>query len=265
MTKREKSLERPAVLLAEIHGKTLEGARHSEDYLTSAVFGHLRYVPPGPFWNDLLNRARGLPGPTGKETSLGRLLAAAGHSLSAFTGLKIEFWRLHEKHGEPDLFLKFTADGRPELVVLIEVKLWSEKSGSGEFVQLVCYLRIPEVQYLIYLTPRESLSEVEDSATWLNDSERDRLFRLQWQDVLAAADAMWSGSHEPTCTILADVARFLRELGLEYFNGMSRLEELPMLDEDGFGAFYTSKLSGFHGTTREPGLDFFEVFKGAWA
>jgi hypothetical protein len=51
------------VLLAEIHGKTLEVARDNEDYLTSAVFGHLRYVAPGLFWDELLKRAKGLPGP----------------------------------------------------------------------------------------------------------------------------------------------------------------------------------------------------------
>ena len=33
------------MLLAEIHGKTLAEGRNGEDYLTSAVFGHLRYVP----------------------------------------------------------------------------------------------------------------------------------------------------------------------------------------------------------------------------
>jgi hypothetical protein len=161
--------------------------------------------------------------------------------------------------------------------VLVEVKLWSEKSGTGDRDQLVRYLRVLEdldavkVQvpaqadcYLVYLTPRESLAEVEDSAAHLDARARGRLFRLQWQDVLEAAEAAWRGSPEPACTILADVARFLRELGLEHFKGMSRLDELPLL-EPGFGGVYTAGLTGFHGMARDPGLDFFEVYKGAWA
>jgi hypothetical protein len=164
-------------------------------------------------------------------------------------------------------------------VVLVEVKLGSEKSGTGDRDQLVRYLRILEdiagvdvrvpaeaARYLIYLTPRESLAEVEDSAARVDEPARDRprLFRLQWQDLLEAADAAWPGSPRPTCTILADVVRFLRELGLEYFKGMSRLDELPLLDPD-FGIFYTAGLSGFRGMTRELLLDFIEVCKGRWA
>lgn len=267
------------MLLAEIHGKVLEAARDNEDYLTSAVFGHLRYVPPGSFWDDLFTRARGLPGADGQEPSLGRILADAGRSPSAYSRLEVHFWRRHATHGEPDLILVFTAEDRPPLVVLVEVKLWSVKSGTGDRDQLVRYLRVLDDlgavkiqvpaqadRYLVYLTPRESLTEMTDSAAIVNDSARDRsrLFRLQWQEVLEAAKAGWPDSPEPSRTILADVACFLRALGLEYFRGMSRLDALPLLD-DGFGAFYTAGLSGFRGMTREPGLDFFEIRKGGWA
>lgn len=266
------------MLLAEIHGKSLEAARDNEDYLTSAVFGHLRYVQPGLFWDVLLKRARGLPGPGGQESSLGRVLANAGRSPSAYSRLEVRFWRHHTRHGEPDLILLFGADGRSPLVVLIEAKLWSEKSGTGDRDQLVRYLRVLEdlaavgvhvpadaARFLVYLTPGESLAEVADSAGRVDDPVRDRprLFRLQWQDVLEAADEAWPGSPEPACTILADVACFLRVLGLEYFKGMSRLDDLPLL-EQGFGGFYTGGLGAFNGMTREPLLDFFEVCKGAW-
>jgi hypothetical protein len=207
------------------------------------------------------------------------VLAAAGRQPSAYSRLKVHFWREHGTHGEPDLILVFSADDRPPLVVLVEAKLWSDKSGTGERDQLVRYLRVLEdlaavkvqvpagaSRYLVYLTPRESLAEVADSAGRVDDPGRDRgrLFRLQWQDVLEAADAAWPGSPEPACTILADVAGFLRELGLEYFKGMSRLEELPLLDP-GFGGFYATGARAFRGMTREPGFDCFEVCKGGWA
>ena len=162
------------------------------------------------------------------------MLADAGRPSSVFTQLKVYFWRKHKTHGEPDLLLVFRADGRSPLVVLIEAKLLSEKSGTGDRDQLVRYLRVlgdlGEVdvhvpaqadRYLIYLTPRESLAELEDSAARTDDPAKDRprLFRLQWQDVLEAADKAWPSSPEPACTILTDVACFLRELGLEYFKG----------------------------------------------
>ena len=49
------------MLLAEIHGKSEVSVRDHEDYLTSTVFGHLRYVRPGPFWTGLFSRAITLP------------------------------------------------------------------------------------------------------------------------------------------------------------------------------------------------------------
>lgn len=36
------------MLLAEIHCKIVREALDNEDYITSAVFGHLRYIPPVP-------------------------------------------------------------------------------------------------------------------------------------------------------------------------------------------------------------------------
>jgi hypothetical protein len=37
------------MLIAEIHGKRFPEAEGQEDWLTSAVFGHLRHIPPGVF------------------------------------------------------------------------------------------------------------------------------------------------------------------------------------------------------------------------
>lgn len=42
------------MLLVEIRGHALNAAIGDEDYLTSVVFGHLRYVPPSVFWEDFL-------------------------------------------------------------------------------------------------------------------------------------------------------------------------------------------------------------------
>jgi hypothetical protein len=58
------------MLVAEVHGKRVAEAQDAEDYLTSAVFGHLRYIPPSVFWPDLFALATGLPNSDGRETCL---------------------------------------------------------------------------------------------------------------------------------------------------------------------------------------------------
>jgi hypothetical protein len=46
------------MLVAKIHGKRIpETEGHQEDWLTSAVFGNLRLIPPVPFWLALLECA----------------------------------------------------------------------------------------------------------------------------------------------------------------------------------------------------------------
>jgi hypothetical protein len=78
------------MLLAEIHGHVLEAATRDEDYLTSAVFGHLRYVPPSVFWEAFLAESKGLP----IETSLCQKLSTRGPRISEYASLKVHFWPL---------------------------------------------------------------------------------------------------------------------------------------------------------------------------
>jgi hypothetical protein len=266
------------MLLAEIHGKRLEATRNSEDYLTSTVFGHLRYIAPSLFWNDLLTMARGLPNKEGLELSLGQCLAGSGCSPSVYSSLQTHFWKIHPSHGEPDLILIFSGAEVPPLILLIEVKLSSEKSGTGDNDQLARYLRILDDldtvgihvpvgahRYLIYLTPQDSIVELMASADCLGDSQiqRNRLFRLQWQDVLEVAKLTKQHYQDPVSLILNDVVAFLRERGLEYFCGMGRLNGLPHF-EGSQGGFYHAAHSGFNGLTFEANLEHFEIQKGEW-
>ncbi len=274
------------MLLAEIHGKTLQVARNSEDYLTSAVFGHLRYVPPVLFWPDLFAAAQSVPGSDGHETSLWHVLTSRGTDPARYDLLDARFWRFHPTLGEPDLLLLFTGGTQPPLVVLVEAKLWSGKSGTEERDQLVRYLGILDdlnavglavpseaTRYLVYLTPRESLAEVEDSLAWSDNPKRDRgrLFRLRWQDVLVVARRSCWDAPEPARTTLHDVASFLGRLGLEYFNGFMRIAGLQMLSEDD-GAIFRSQGDGprlagqcFNGFDRLPDLEPMQVRRARWA
>ncbi len=189
------------MLLAEIHGKSVPEAQGSEDYLTSAVFGHLRYVPADVFWPELF--------------------AAAGLTLPAgATELDVQFWPRTE-FGEPDLILTFSYPDSPALVVIIEVKLWSGKSGTGEHDQLVKYLRAVPNAPLIYLTPANPFAEIADS---LNSPHRvsgdeHRLFGMRWQTLHDIARRTADAAPPPFDQILSDVAKFLRRMELSGFDG----------------------------------------------
>jgi len=71
------------MLVAEAHGKVCEAAQGHEDSLTSAVFGHLRYVRPGRFWEKFLGAAKGMPGSDGIAITLGQALKDAGVAVEA--------------------------------------------------------------------------------------------------------------------------------------------------------------------------------------
>src|ERR1700728_236567 len=132
--------DRRSMFLAEIHGKLLADARDNEDYLTSSVFGHLRYIPPGSFWKAFLVRCRSLPHEGTGITAYAYLSERAGMGIEKYGSLRAIFWPRIPKD-EPDLMLVFTGPNLPALVVCVEAKLNAGKSGRGEKDQLARYLR----------------------------------------------------------------------------------------------------------------------------
>jgi hypothetical protein len=202
------------MLLAEIHGKRVPEARDSEDYLTSAVFGHLRYVPPTVFWLDLVAQVRAADG---------------RHALDWFNPakavhLEVDFWR-RTPFGEPDLLLVFTFPEGRVVTVVVEVKLWASKSGVGEADQLVRYLRYLDTivgdSFLVYLTPRDPTAELQDSlqSPKYTPGDETRLFGLTWQSLQDVARRVGQHTDPPFDRLLSDVAAFLDQLGLARFDG----------------------------------------------
>jgi hypothetical protein len=233
------------MLLAEVHSKGMEEARNHEDYLTSAVFGHLRYIPPGTFWDALFSRAIGLNSGQSQKRTLSQAVAEYGRPIHAYDRLVAHFWPRHAASGEPDLLLSFSAVDARSLLVLIEAKLWAGKSGAGEKDQLAKYLRLLDdlpgfgldfpadsLSFLVYLTPRNSLHELEESMSGplSRPDDRLRVFRLRWQDIVSAVKVEHQPAVEPQATILNDVTHFLRRLGLEYFDGFHRVSDLPDIE-----------------------------------
>jgi hypothetical protein len=128
------------VLLAEIKGKGCPELEGEEDLITSAVFGHLRSVPRGIFWHMLLSKAKNVADP---PISLAQELKEKGVDFSQFPKLQVLFWEACGAYGEPDIVLRFTSADGLSIVIVVEVKLNSAKSSSGETDdQLERYLRL---------------------------------------------------------------------------------------------------------------------------
>jgi hypothetical protein len=231
------------MLIAEIHGKRCPEAEGQEDWLTSAVFGHLRQIAPGAFWADLFDHARTVA--TG--VSLYSQICANGIHFERYSHLDVHFWKCWEKYGEPDLVLCFSGGDQSPVIIVVEVKLDSGKSSTGENDQLKRYLELLDDRdalrlllpdsndrYLVYLTRTFSKLEIEDSVRVSVDAgicdAGDRIFGLQWQDVLESSSA--NSSDNP---LLDEVAQFLKVRGFEAFGGF---RSPPATFKQLSGAFY---------------------------
>ncbi len=228
------------MLVAEIHGKYVAEARNFEDYLTSAVFGHLRYIKPGPFWDALFDIASSLPIGSLATTASQRIHREIGRSLGSFENLDAIFWPEHAE-GIPDLVLHFSGDHSRSVVILIEAKLTATKSGTGEYDQLARYLRILDslaslrpplpqdaLALAVYLTTTDSRTEIVESLEQYGDTKgaHERLLHLQWQDIITAIERT-APTSQLEHLILSDVRGFLRARDLEYFSGMESASTIP--------------------------------------
>lgn len=227
------------MLVAEIHGKIVPEAQTSEDYLTSTVFGHLRYLSPDVFWGDLFCNALDC---IEKAETLSMYLCNASISVSKYTRLNAYFWPKHASLGEPDLALRFEGGDQQPLNVLIEAKLFAGKSGYGKNDQLDRYARImddfrtigigadaSDHNVLIYLTAKDSLAEINESLALPHAGLRsERIFRMQWQDVLKTCQTclLSNSIDERDSLVLDDVKRFLIRRRLEYFERFKHHDKL---------------------------------------
>ncbi len=173
-------------------------------------------------------------------------LSGCGIRFESFTTLATTFWKSCAGHGEPDLLLRFTGPEVRPLVVLVEVKLNSEKSGTGPNDQLARYLALlddrsalpdwdcPEDhRFLVYLTRDFATTELEESVAASTAAEAaQRMFGLEWRDVLEAAEN--EGSEH---VLLSEVATFLKGRGFEAFHGFRERVPLGMVPE---GCFYAT-------------------------
>ncbi len=223
------------MLLAEINGKSCPEVEGLEDLITSAVFGQLRLIDPPRFWPELFGRAKTVETP---GRSLSDVLLSLNTDPSLYTQIEIRFWRSLFDYGEPDMLVHFTGNTVPPLMVLIEVKLNSGKSGFGERDQLARYLSllddprcVPEWscdvhrRVLLYLTRSFAADDLNESVTASKVVDaRGRMFGLEWNDILEVANAQRLGDD-----LLGEVADFLMRRGFEKFAGfdVAALSTIP--------------------------------------
>jgi hypothetical protein len=116
--------------------------------------------------------------------------------------------------------------------LIIEAKLYSNKSECGANDQLKRYYDLLQdktalgplladdpVTALVYLTERYAADELRESVKCSQQPLASRrMFTLQWQDVLEAAE----GLSPDKDSLLGEVVRFLRTRGFERFRGFPK-------------------------------------------
>ena len=223
------------MLLAEVHGKRCHAVEGNEDFLTSAVFGHLRYVDRADFWAAVFRRAHTV---CGAESSLLNEILAEGVQITGDCEVKFRFWPYAEGYGEPDLLMWLRCGSSRPLVLIIEVKLYAEKSSSGPQDDQLCrYFRLLKdkaalsslmgenvleaTTALVYLTERYSGAEVLESTDLLSKEDAAaRIFPLQWQDLTEAIQEI----NPDRDSILGEVLRFLERRQYEHFRGFHEVD-----------------------------------------
>ena len=214
------------MLIAEHHGKGLPAVQNREDYLTSdyltsAVSGRLRYLPPNKYWPTIAKRAVAYSG----GHSLSEYLVHKSVEIKKYDALDITFWPRRARSGEPDIILNFRGSDIPSLRIVIEVMLWSGKSGKGENDQLARYFALIKgrrknaLSAFVYLTPDpdwcpSDLKDTFQQHPHLTDFGR-RVFYMCWYDFAEIARTESARPPSPYKMILNDVGRYLdhRPLG----------------------------------------------------
>jgi hypothetical protein len=206
------------MIQAELHGKLFE-IENSEDVLTSNVFGLLKYLPNDVFLN-ILDHAETL---SGKKIEF---------DLKSYIPEFI-FWENIKDYGEPDLIIKFRNKEGHELILCIEVKYYSSKSGDGENDQLKRYFEALSITSkekscflgVVYLTKYPSRKELEDSLYHIKQKELDdaeeKLFQLRWFEITKSLENYNGVLNRHENLILKDLIKYLKYKNFVEFTGFS--------------------------------------------
>jgi hypothetical protein len=202
---------------------------NSEDALTAAAFGRLRYLPPAVLvgW---LNAATALR-PTDQTSSWPWATPEIGAP-------EVAFWpRWPETLSgtgtvEPDVVLFFGS-----AVVIVEAKLWSGKSGAGDDRDQIARQwksgsdffaknsRALRVAAHIYVTPHLTMPSMELEESWAVLAKTKRspptLLWLPWSALAPLLEEL------PENLVAVDLLRYLHRVGVLRFVGWKLATPVP--------------------------------------
>lgn len=224
---------------AEIKGKLgsnfSRAHERSEDLLTSIVFGLLRYVPYDNGLRMVLSAARRVSmDPGGLQICDSTVENNAWLHIDNAGAYQLDFWPSLGKFGQPDILLRlFDQDGNLFHTLILEVKLYSPKSGEAEegeeYIeevpdkdQLVKYWQGVTRQgdkksgkTIIYLTSHYS-PPMEELQGAIGREKNMRLAWLSWRDVWKAITPKTPvKGHTP----MGDLSKLLAYRGFKGFTG----------------------------------------------
>jgi hypothetical protein len=239
------------VFEAEIKGKIPE-IENMEDILTSTVFGLLKYISEKKVLLSIINQA--------KTISDEKFQDCCDIDLFKYTP-EIIFWKNIPIYGEPDLIIKFKFPNKPELLLCIEVKYYSSKSGEGEDDQLGRYFEAldqtafeTDAQFLgiIYLTKYPATEELKDTLQYIEQKGfinfKRKIFHLSWFEITTTIKEFdKSILKERDKMIIDDLLEYLQYKNLVEFTTFSFLKKDFLIEPDTFYLIDKTKkeFSGF--------------------
>jgi len=233
---------------AELAHKLPELRGH-EDYLTSCIFGALKYLPPDavlfPFLKFSFNYR--------SNETFEEYLKQKNINLSNLKP-KFHFWPRSSTYGEPDLVITLEG-GAGSFIIAVEIKYFSMKHGEEEQDQLARYYLAlgtidgretfsqKGIKYfsgdllaLVYLTQFEAELEIEESLKALELKgiryAHDKFFHLRWQELPKIIEPLLLKEHDSYEKIICmDIKNLMESKALLPFTRFSKLsgELLPEL------------------------------------
>ncbi len=227
------------MIQAVLEGKSL-GYEYTEDILTSTIFGTLKYIRSDilliPFVESafLYNDER---------TTLWEKLSSEGIELRCYREVESAFWTWNQNYGEPDLILIFKdhVHGFDDLLLVIEAKFKSGKSGTEENDQLVRYFEAinndienftessvsrfkGKKGYIVYLTEAEAYSDIKATTKIIQSRYtkiKENVFHLRWHQLYKTLEKMYPYYTSFEKSIIDDLMKYMEKLGLRDFSGIS--------------------------------------------
>lgn len=197
----------------ELAGKLPELRAH-EDYLTSCIFGALKYLPPNDGLFPLLNSSFNYR----LNMSLESYLKLQNMELNNFDKVQFHFWPRSSTYGEPDLVI--TLEGKlGSFLIPIEIKYFSGKHGEGEEDQLMrYYIALGTIEgrktfkqeairqfsgdllAFIYVTQFGAELEIEQTLNVLESKgirdAQNKFFHLRWQEISRIIEPVLLKEHD---------------------------------------------------------------------